>query len=323
MLSQLLSILSWYNVYLDTHPILTKALLTAVIGIVGDAMAQYHEHRLIAKKASSTSLLSSGSDGCKDDSSTVTTYVLLDSEDTDSNDSLSNSGRSITATRTTITATRPVVHFHYDIQRGISNMMNNICITTPLYHFGYDFLDTIIPISSSSSINALLQVLIDCIVFDATFVFLLYISSGTIENYMRVAPIDIEQVVDDEDNDSSHVRQHQLEVLSTVSLKNKLLPAILASWKMSMVTAPIEYILFRYFPLRLRVLGMNLIDLLWDGVISFMLHGCMREIEFLTPPLCICKYKPNGSKKVSLLLLFVALVPIHYAIQRQDPRLLS
>jgi len=262
-------ILSWYNIYLDTHPIITKAVLTAVIGILGDAMAQYHEHRLIIKKESSSLLSSSGSDGCKDDSSTVTTYVLLDSEDTVSNDSLSNSGRSITATRTTITTTRPAINFHYDIQRGLSNMMNNLCITTPLYHFGYDFLDTIIPISSSSSINALLQVSIDCIIFDATFVFLLYISSGTIENYKK-APIIIEQV--DDDNDRSHERQHQLEVLSTVSLKNKLLPAILASWKMSMVTAPIEYILFRYFPLRLRVLGMNLIDLLWDGVISFVLH---------------------------------------------------
>ena len=268
MLPIIKQLLSWYNIYLDTHPILTKALLTAVIGIVGDAMAQYHEYRLIAKKASSSLLSSSGSDGCKDDSTTTTIY--LDNEDTDSNDSLSNSGRSIITT-TTFTTTRPAVNFHYDIQRGLSNMMNNLCITTPLYHFGYNFLDTIIPISSSSNINALLQVLIDCIIFDATFVFLLYISSGTIENYKRVAPIVIEK--DDDDNDSSHERRYlQLEVLSTVSLTNKLLPAILASWKMSMVTAPIEYILFRYFPLRLRVLGMNLIDLLWDGVISFVLH---------------------------------------------------
>ena len=267
MLSQLLWILSsWYNIYLDTHPILTKAVLTAVIGILGDAMAQYHEHRLIAKKISSS--LSSGSDGCKDDSSTTTTYFLDSNEDTDSNDSLSNHHNNITTI--TITTTRPAVNFHYDIQRGISNIINNLFITTPLYHFGYNFLDTIIPISSSSSnINALLQVLIDCIIFDATFVFLLYISSGTIENYKK-APIVIGQV--DDDNDSSHEHQHQLEVLSSVSLKNKLLPAILASWKMSMVTAPIEYILFRYFPLRLRVLGMNLIDLLWDGVISFVLH---------------------------------------------------
>jgi len=239
-------------------------VLTALIGIIGDAMAQYHEHRLIAKKVSS-SLLSSGSDGCKD-SSTTTTY--LDNEDTDSNDSLSNHHNNVSTI--TITTTRPAVIFHYDVQRGISNIINNLCITTPLYHFGYDFLDTIIPISSSSSdINALLQVLIDCIAFDATFVFLLYISSCTIENYKK-APIIIEQV--DDDNGRSHERQYPIEVLSTVSLTNKLLPAILASWKMSMVTAPIEYILFRYFPLRLRVLGMNLIDLLWDGVISFVLH---------------------------------------------------
>lgn len=243
-------------------------MLTALIGIIGDAMAQYHEHRLVAKKASS-SLLSSGSDGCKDDSGTTTTYILDSNEDTDSNDSLSIHTTTITATTTITTTIRPTLNFHYDVQRGLSNIINNLCITTPLYHFGYDFLDTIIPISSSSSINALLQVLIDCIIFDATFVFLLYISSGTIENYKK-APIVIEQV--DDDNDSSHERQHPIEVLSTVSLTNKLLPAILASWKMSMVTAPIEYILFRYFPLRLRVLGMNLIDLLWDGVISFVLH---------------------------------------------------
>jgi len=262
----IVKLLSWYNIYLDIHPILTKALLTALIGILGDAMAQYHEHRLIAKKVSSS--LPSGSDGCKDDSSTTTTYFLDSNEDTDSNDSLSIHTTTITAT-TTITTTRPTVNFHYDVQRGLSNIVNNLCITTPLYHFGYDFLDTIIPISSSSDINALLQVLIDCIIFDATFVFLLYISSGTIENYKK-APIIIEQV--DDDNDRSHERQHPIEVLSTVSLQNKLLPAILASWKMSMVTAPIEYILFRYFPLRLRVLGMNLIDLLWDGVISFVLH---------------------------------------------------
>ena len=51
-----------------------------------------------------------------------------------------------------------------------------------------------------------------------------------------------------------------------------LLAAILATWKVDLYLVPIEYILFGYFPLKVRVLGMNVIDLVWDGIVSFVIH---------------------------------------------------
>ena len=54
--------------------------------------------------------------------------------------------------------------------------------------------------------------------------------------------------------------------------------AVKTSWATSILVLPFEFILFRWLPLSLRVLGMNLIDIVWEGMVSFMLHRRRRGV---------------------------------------------
>lgn len=204
---------SLYHDYLETYPLATKSITTAVIGVIGDAAAQLHEVRLRAGNTTSSS------------SASHTTKV-----------------------------------FSLDSRRCLASIANNLFLTAPIYHFGYAWLDNMMPVGGDdadtssvmgSSMAALAQVLVDCILFDALFVFLMYVSSVSIEGY----------------HSNDDALNHPI-----ASMKRSLLPAIFASWKVNIFMIPIEFILFRYFPLRLRVLGMNFIDLVWEAVVSFSIH---------------------------------------------------
>ncbi|KAL7549452.1 hypothetical protein ACHAWF_012719 [Thalassiosira exigua] len=142
--------------------------------------------------------------------------------------------------------------FRYDARRGLASVANNVCLTAPVYHFGYEWLESLIPISGAPA--ALAQVLVDCILFDAAFVFLMYLSSCLIEGR------------------NVRGRDDTPNPEKPSSMKENVLPAILSSWKLSIFIIPVEFVLFRYFPLRLRALGMNFIDLVWEAVVSFALH---------------------------------------------------
>ena len=103
-----------YNTYLETYPLLTKATTTAVIGLIGDAAAQFHEERLrIGRnkdKGSSNSSSSSSSSSCSNN-----------------------------------------ILFHwYDTRRGLANVLNNLMLTTPIYHYGYNILESVLPVYNSN-----------------------------------------------------------------------------------------------------------------------------------------------------------------------------
>lgn len=231
---------AWYNNYLDTYPLVTKAMTTAVIGLLGDAAAQYHEKRTTGSDASTTS-----------------------------NDASSRSSSS-----------------SYDTRRGLANAANNLFLTAPIYHYGYDMLENLLPVLSEdngddvssslvgNSLAAFGQVLIDCIVFDALFVFLMYISAGTIEGSNNTTI----NTADEPTRTSTRNHQPSPTLFSTKSMRINLLPAIMASWQINIFMIPIEYFLFRYFPLRVRVLGMNLIDLIWEAVVSFAIHDTNERV---------------------------------------------
>ena len=148
-------------------------------------------------------------------------------------------------------SSRKIRLFRYNTRRGLATAANNFLLTAPFYHYGYDWLNSLIPIYGNA--GALAQVLIDCTVFDALFVLLMFLESRIVNRY----------------------NNHRYKAAASAaedSIRTNLLPAIFASWKLSFVMAPLEFILFRYFPIRLRVLGMNAIDLVWDAVISFVVY---------------------------------------------------
>ena len=150
--------------------------------------------------------------------------------------------------------------FHYNKRRCLVNIITNLFITTSIYHYGYEMLEYYLPSSK------LLQVGIDCIIFDALFVLLFYISANTIE---KNGEEEKEKIQRQQQQQSNNRNNNYKENLSHTSM---LLAAILATWKVDLYLVPIEYILFGYFPLKVRVLGMNVIDLVWDGIVSFVIH---------------------------------------------------
>ena len=246
----ILQLTSWYNIYLDTYPLLTKSITTGLIGLVGDALAQVHEWRLQFKE-----------DTNRRDNATKPRHY-------DGTNTIN--GSQSASTNHTSTTTTTIQTFNYNIRRGVVNILNNLCITTPIYHYGYDLLEVYIP--NVSWIAAFAQVLIDCIIFDAIFVIVLYISAGTIEKTRTIQYNNHNNAHNNKSNKHPIIKEEEGGIFTTTSLKSKLLPTILTAWHVNIFMIPIEYILFRYFPLKVRVIGMNVIDLIWDGVVSFALY---------------------------------------------------
>lgn len=143
----------------------------------------------------------------------------------------------------------------YDRRRGLANVSYGIFVTGPLLHFAYNFLETLIPVSGAAtglaaSLAALCQVLIDDFIFDGLFVGLMFVTTGLGEGYkMR----DIAK-----------------------QFRKDYVGAVKTSWSTSVLLMPLEFVLFRFFPLNVRVLGMNMIDIVWEGMMSYLVHKRRR-----------------------------------------------
>lgn len=186
---------SWYIGCLASNPLYTKACTSAVIGLIGDTIAQYVEER-----------------------------------------------RRITAEGKSASFRK------YDRRRGLSMVADGLFVTGPLLHVVYDFMEAQIPVSGSflpPSAAALAQVLIDDIFVDALFVAITYISTGITEG-------------------------HGTKTLSY--FKKDYVRTVKTGWITSVLLMPLEFVCFRFLPVSLRVLGMNFVDIIWDGVLSFQVH---------------------------------------------------
>ena len=93
---------------------------------------------------------------------------------------------------------------------------------------------------------AMIQVLLDDFCVDGIAVAIMFFTTGLGEGYS------FKQIV-------SQLRRDYLKTLKT-------------SWATSFLVMPLEFALFRFFPLSLRVLGMNFIDIIWAMIVSLMVH---------------------------------------------------
>jgi len=136
----------------------------------------------------------------------------------------------------------------YDVRRGLSIIADGLLLTGPFLHFVYDFLESLIPISGSAlppSLAALSQVLLDDIFVDSIFVASTILFTGIIEGYGK----------------------------QTISqFKKDFIPTLKAGWATSLILMPLEFTCFRFLPVSFRVLGMNFVDIVWDGVLSYQVH---------------------------------------------------
>ena len=145
---------------------------------------------------------------------------------------------------------------NYDRRRGLAKVCDSAFISGPLLHFSYGLLESLIPVASFSgwyaSLAALSHVLIDDFIVDAVFIAIMFVSTGIGEGYSR------KQLIP--------------------QFKRDYFPTVRAGWATSVVVLPLEFCLFRFLPLNYRVLGMNFIDIIWEAVVSFMVHK-RRRIE--------------------------------------------
>ena len=200
------SISSWYMGLLAWSPVVTKAVTTATIGVLGDTTAQYLETRLQKSKESEPE------------------------ESTDSGSWFKN----------------------YDLRRGMSFFGENIFISGPLLHFAYNFMEDILPTTvggRSAVLAAMGHALLDNFVLDTIFLAIMFVTTGIAEGYAN-------------------------EIIP--QFKQDFVPTLKTGWLTGLCLLPVQFLPFRFFPLSLRVLGVNIIDVFWEAYISYMVHRRRR-----------------------------------------------
>ena len=140
----------------------------------------------------------------------------------------------------------------YNIRRGLARFFECLLISSPLMHYGYDLFEALVPTIGGGSalyrsFAALLHVLADCVLLDAIFVMTGIICTGLMEG-----------------------QKFRHEVIP--NLRRVYFPTLKASICTCGLLAPLQFISFRFLPLSLRVLSVNAVDLIWNGVVSFVSH---------------------------------------------------
>jgi hypothetical protein len=133
----------------------------------------------------------------------------------------------------------------YNARRGLAVLVDGLLVSGPLMHFGYNFFEKLIP--SGHSLGAIAHVIADSIILDSVFVGTAIVGTGLVEGYRFQQDI------------CPQLQQDYGETLK-------------ASWVTSAAMVPLQFVCFRFLPIALRTLAMNLTDILWGGVVSFMTH---------------------------------------------------
>jgi hypothetical protein len=143
---------SWetYLYFLETRPMLTKALSTGVIGAIGDILAQHVE--IFSNRSKITAELRPSTRKSNEQTETVN---------------------------------RKKSKQKIDKWRAGMNAVDGILFTGPFMHFAYELMERQMPTltGSSQSYNAWLQLAVDNILLDSIFVSWAIISSGILEGY--------------------------------------------------------------------------------------------------------------------------------------------
>jgi len=156
------------------------------------------------------------------------------------------------------------VVFDFDKLRAFALVFESIFLSGPLMHYAFDYMEYLVPItkSSSSSNNnkrltafqyllsskwgaSFLHVASDIIVLGPIYVLSMMITSAVIEG---------------------HWKSLWLE------LKIDFLPTMWASTLSSCSFLPIQMVAFRMLPVQLRLLYMNMQDIVWNAVVSYYAH---------------------------------------------------
>jgi hypothetical protein len=142
---------------------------------------------------------------------------------------------------------------NYDRRRGLSVFGENMLVSGPLLHFAYNAMEDLLPTTfggRSAILAAIGHALLDNFVLDTVFLAITFVTTGIAEGYVR-------------------------EIIP--QFRKDFVPTLKMGWVTGLFLLPIQFLLFRFFPLSLRVLGVNCIDLFWEAYISYMVHRRRRR----------------------------------------------
>lgn len=140
----------------------------------------------------------------------------------------------------------------YDARRGLSLAIDGLLLSGPLLHYAFELMERVLPTEEESnasllSVPTLLHVVANDYLVDSLYLTVSFVFVAVAEG-------------------------HSLSDLLRWMKRGDLWDTIKASWTTSIALMPIEYFCFHQGPLRLRVLAMNVIDILWGAIISFVAH---------------------------------------------------
>lgn len=143
----------------------------------------------------------------------------------------------------------------YDRRRGMSLCIDGAILSGPLLHYAFELMETIFPTNSDEEGQAsifapLIHVFLNDYLVDTLYLAISFIFVAIVEGHGK-----------------DLVRLVNADLLATVK----------ASWSTSVVLTPVEFICFRYFPVRFRVLFMNFVDIFWTAIVSFYAHRSRRN----------------------------------------------
>lgn len=148
----------------------------------------------------------------------------------------------------------------FDRQRNLGVWLDGVLVSGPGLHLGYSFLERRIPCANRGSLrNALAQVAVDELIFDPIFIATFFFTTGLVE------------------------RQHPWHE-TLPNLCRQYWPTLRGAFLTSALFSPIQYVSFRYLPVRTRVLVVNTCDVLWYAAVSLGRHvehgaGALRTAD--------------------------------------------
>jgi hypothetical protein len=149
--------------------------------------------------------------------------------------------------------------FSYNKRRGLAFFLDGILLAGPLLHYAFDMMEKYFPTDESSYFfSSIIHIFINDYFIDTIYIALSFMLTTTVEGHSKE--------------------------LGDI-LKNDFVPTVKASWCTSFGLLPFEFACFNYCSLGFRVLVMNLIDILWQGVVSFFAHRSRKEFEETGKPI--------------------------------------
>mmetsp|Transcript_10435 Transcript_10435/g.15201 ORF Transcript_10435/g.15201 Transcript_10435/m.15201 type:complete len:246 (-) Transcript_10435:23-760(-) len=142
----------------------------------------------------------------------------------------------------------------FQFRRFLSVAAESAFFSGPLMHIVYDYLEELFPIDTVEGqqkwINSAIQTFLDIAVMNFIWVLSMIVFTAIMEGKM-----------------------HRI----SLEMRTEYIPAVKVAWISSIVFAPVQLVSFKSLPVELRVMAMNIQDVVWNASVSYMAHRSRKD----------------------------------------------